>query len=112
MTQKRYVRAFLGTLIVSLVIPVLEGRIVSAEENGHRVKNLHIVVLSTMLASPFRGIGEWGFAALVEADGTRILFDTGQWPDTVLRNAKTLDIDLSDITDVVLSHNHSDTPVG
>lgn len=39
------------------------------------MQSLRITVLSTMLAD--RGIGEWGFAALVEADGRRILFDTG-----------------------------------
>lgn len=54
------------------------------------------------------GIGEWGFAALVEADGRRILFDTGARPETVLQNARELGVDLSDISDVVLSHNHSD----
>jgi 7,8-dihydropterin-6-yl-methyl-4-(beta-D-ribofuranosyl)aminobenzene 5'-phosphate synthase len=71
-----------------------------------RVKNLRVTVLSTMLAE--KGIGEWGFAALVEADGRRILFDTGYLPNTVHQNAKELGIDLSDITDVILSHNHDD----
>jgi 7,8-dihydropterin-6-yl-methyl-4-(beta-D-ribofuranosyl)aminobenzene 5'-phosphate synthase len=47
-----------------------------------RVRSLRVLVLSTMLAE--RGIGEWGFAALVEVDGQRILFDTGAHPDTVL----------------------------
>jgi metal-dependent hydrolase (beta-lactamase superfamily II) len=50
------------------------------------VQSLRITVLSTMLAD--RGIGEWGFAALVEADGRRILFDTGARRNTVLTNAK------------------------
>ena len=54
------------------------------------------------------GIGEWGFSAVVEADGHRILFDTGARPDTVLNNAKELGVDLANITEVVLSHNHSD----
>lgn len=67
---------------------------------------LKITVLSTMLADD--GIGEWGFAALVEADGRRILFDTGNRPDTVLINAKELGVELDTITDVVLSHHHDD----
>lgn len=71
-----------------------------------RAGAVKVVVLSTMLADS--GIGEWGFAALVEADGHRILFDTGARPDTVLRNARELGVDLSDVRDVVLSHNHSD----
>ena len=54
------------------------------------------------------GIGEWGFGALVEVDGRRILFDTGERPETVLQNARELGIDLSTITDVVLSHHHGD----
>jgi len=71
-----------------------------------RVHALRIQILSTMLSE--RGIGEWGFAALVEADGRRVLVDTGARPDTVLENARELGIDLSDVTDVVLTHNHSD----
>jgi 7,8-dihydropterin-6-yl-methyl-4-(beta-D-ribofuranosyl)aminobenzene 5'-phosphate synthase len=71
------------------------------------VKSLKITILSTMLTDT-AGIGEWGFAALVEADGHRILFDTGRLPETVLQNAKALGISLSDIEDVVLSHNHAD----
>ncbi len=66
-----------------------------------------VTVLSTMLADTI-GIGEWGFAALVEVDGYRLLFDTGERPETVLRNAAEMGIDLSAVTDVVLSHHHGD----
>ena len=71
------------------------------------VHSLRILILSTMLAER-AGIGEWGFAALVEVDGRRFLFDTGAQPETVLINARALGVDLSDVTDVVLSHNHVD----
>ncbi len=71
-----------------------------------RVSALKITTLSTMLADD--GIGEWGYAALVEVDGKRILFDTGARPRTVLENARELGIDLSTVEDVVLSHNHGD----
>jgi 7,8-dihydropterin-6-yl-methyl-4-(beta-D-ribofuranosyl)aminobenzene 5'-phosphate synthase len=71
------------------------------------VKALEVVVLSTMLTDR-AGVGEWGFSALAEADGHRILFDTGARPQTVLQNARELKIDLSDITDVILSHDHGD----
>lgn len=73
------------------------------------VTTLKVTVLSTMLAgNPTTGIGEWGFAALVEADGHRLLVDTGARAETVLRNAAELGIDLSTVTDVVITHNHSD----
>lgn len=77
------------------------------EPPPHRARELRVTVLSTMLAD-HAGIGEWGFAALVEVDGRRILFDTGERPETVLENARELGIDLSSVTDMVLSHHHAD----
>lgn len=71
-----------------------------------QVKTLKVTVLSTMLAD--RGLGEWGYSALVEVDGKKILFDTGANPDVVFENAKSLGIELSDVEDVVISHNHDD----
>ena len=46
-----------------------------------------ITILSTMLTDR-RGVGEWGFAALVESDGKRVLYDTGGRPDTGLITAR------------------------
>ena len=66
-----------------------------------------ITILSTMLTE-FRGIGEWGFAAVVEFEGRKLLFDTGGRPDTVIKNAKELGVDLGDVETVILSHNHWD----
>lgn len=74
--------------------------------NSHQVSDLKIATLSTMLAN--RGIGEWGYSAIVEVDGRKLLFDTGQRPETVLRNAEELGFDLHEIEDVFLSHNHGD----
>ena len=68
------------------------------------------MLLSTMLAE--EGIGEWGFAALVELGTRRILFDTGARPDTVWKNAQELGIDLSQVTDVILSIIIEITPAG
>ena len=70
---------------------------------------LKVTILSTMLSGdPRAGVGEWGFAALVEADGHRLLIDTGARPDTVAKNAAELGIDLSTVEELVLTHNHSD----
>ena len=75
---------------------------------GHgRIHSLKITVLSTMLADGAE-LGEWGFAALVEADGHLILFDTGAHADVVLKNVRTLGVDLTTIPEVILSHSHSD----
>ena len=61
-----------------------------------QTNNLKITVLSTMVAD-YDYIGEWGFAALVEVDGNQILFDTGFRENTVLENADSLNIDLSQV---------------
>jgi len=50
---------------------------------------------------------EHGLSFLVEAGGERILFDTGA-SDVFLKNALKLDIDLKEISQVVLSHGHWD----
>ena len=76
-----------------------------------QVKSLKVTLLTTMLADG-RGIGEWGFAAMVEVDGHRILFDTGGRPDTLVINARELGVDLNGIPDVILSHNHGDHTTG
>lgn len=73
----------------------------------HRAQSVDVRVLSTMLTDR-AGIGEWGFSALVVVDGHRILFDTGARPDTVLINTKALNVDLSNVPDVILTHNHGD----
>jgi 7,8-dihydropterin-6-yl-methyl-4-(beta-D-ribofuranosyl)aminobenzene 5'-phosphate synthase len=86
--------------------PAVKLTTTSPSESDKRVRSLRVLVLSTMLADS--GIGEWGFAALVEVDGRRILFDTGAHPDTVLKNARGLGVDLASIKEVILSHNHAD----
>ena len=70
-----------------------------------------ITVLSTMLTDR-AGVGEWGFSALVEVEGNRVLFDTGGRPETVLKNARELGVDLAGVEDVILSHNHWDHTMG
>jgi 7,8-dihydropterin-6-yl-methyl-4-(beta-D-ribofuranosyl)aminobenzene 5'-phosphate synthase len=51
---------------------------------------------------------DWGYAALVEYGGKRILFDTGNNPDTLARNARAKGIDLAALDFVVMSHRHGD----
>jgi len=89
-----------------LVNAVAQNASTGAAASHGQVRALKITILSTMLAD--RGIGEWGFAALVEADGNRILVDTGARPQTVLANARELKVDLSNVKDVILTHNHED----
>lgn len=52
-------------------------------------------------------IAEHGFSAYIEADGKRVLFDTG-YSDAVIRNAQKMQIDLLALDYIVLSHGHFD----
>jgi 7,8-dihydropterin-6-yl-methyl-4-(beta-D-ribofuranosyl)aminobenzene 5'-phosphate synthase len=51
---------------------------------------------------------DWGYAALVEYGGKRILFDTGNNPDILVHNAEAKGIDLAKLDFVVMSHRHGD----
>lgn len=55
---------------------------------------------------------DWGFAALIEVDGRRILFDTGNDAAVFARNVAAKGVDLSTVDAVVLSHRHADHMAG
>ena len=94
-------------LFLLLILAVVK---LPAQQEKHIVKHLKITILSTMLAQA--GFGEWGFSALVETDSNTILFDTGGHERTVLENAKELNIDLSNVPVLILSHWHDDHTTG
>jgi len=56
-----------------------------------------------------RGIfSEHGVSFFIESDDALVLFDTGQSGDVLRHNASLLNVDLSKVTHVVLSHGHYD----
>src|SRR5262245_15085584 len=55
---------------------------------------------------------DWGFSALVEVAGKRILFDTGNDRDIFATNVMAKGVDLTNLDFVVLSHRHSDHMAG
>ena len=88
-----------------LIIALLYLPMISYGQNS-KIKDFKITILSTMLSDSH--IGEWGFSAMIEVDGERILFDAGSRENTVLQNAKELNINLDNIDNIYLSHNHKD----
>ena len=88
-----------------LIIALLFLPMITFGQNP-KIKDFKITILSTML-SDFH-TGEWGFSAMIEADGKRILFDAGSRENTVVQNAKELNINLDNIDNIYLSHNHKD----
>ena len=65
-------RLFFGALAALLL--VAPGTAWAQPVTGVPVKSMKLTVLSTMLVgkNPSGGIGEWGFAALLEVDGRRL----------------------------------------
>jgi predicted metal-dependent RNase len=106
----------ISALLIALALPHINMPLAEAQDTPAasiqntpvQIHALKVTLLSTMLVGSTTGLGEWGFSALIEADGHRVLLDTGAHPDTVLRNARDLRIDLSDVREVILTHNHWD----
>jgi len=55
---------------------------------------------------------DWGFSALVEHNGKRILVDTGNDAAKFQHNVKALGVDLTKLDFVVISHRHTDHTTG
>ena len=55
---------------------------------------------------------DWGYSALIEFQGKRILFDTGDNAALFQRNIERLHVDLSRLDMVVVSHAHGDHTSG
>ena len=69
--------------------------------------SIQITTLSENTAARVNLLAEWGLSILIEADGYKILFDTGQ-SFSAAYNAIALRIDLSRIDKIVFSHGHLD----
>jgi 7,8-dihydropterin-6-yl-methyl-4-(beta-D-ribofuranosyl)aminobenzene 5'-phosphate synthase len=50
----------------------------------------------------------WGFSCLVEANGRRLLFDTGGRGAILLQNMATLNLDPRSFSEIFISHDHWD----
>ena len=70
--------------------------------------NAQITVLYDAFGKTSAMQKDWGYAALVEYGGKRILFDTGNNPEILARNVKAKGVDLTKLDFVVMSHRHGD----
>jgi 7,8-dihydropterin-6-yl-methyl-4-(beta-D-ribofuranosyl)aminobenzene 5'-phosphate synthase len=90
-----------------LTAALLFGAAVANSQEPARVVNLYDAFgPSTSLRK------DWGYAALVEYGGRRILFDTGNNAAIFEHNVKELGIDLRNLDAVVISHRHGDHTSG
>ena len=71
-----------------------------------------ITILHDSFGHPSSLRKDWGFAALLEFEGQRILFDTGNSAKTFSENCSTLGLDLQNLGYAVISHRHGDHTSG
>jgi 7,8-dihydropterin-6-yl-methyl-4-(beta-D-ribofuranosyl)aminobenzene 5'-phosphate synthase len=76
------------------------------------LKTAQITVLYDAFGKTSAMTKDWGFAALIEYGGKRILFDTGNNADIFAHNVKAKGIDLTKLDFVVISHRHGDHTSG
>ncbi len=80
--------------------------------SGHAAAKDHVTILYDAFSDNKAVTKDWGFSALVEHDGKRILFDTGNNSEIFEHNVKALNIDLTKIDFAVISHRHADHASG
>ena len=102
---------FRATLLFAVALAgvatvVAPARIAAAETAGQ------ITILYDAFGGDAAMKKDWGFSALVEISGKRILFDTGNERGHLRSNVEAKNIDLTSIDFVVLSHRHSDHMAG
>ncbi|MBK36066.1 MAG: hypothetical protein CME26_11140 [Gemmatimonadetes bacterium] len=88
------------TLLALLLCPFASH----SEPVGNRITNLY-----DAFGKDIPGLTQdFGFSALIEWEGKKILFDAGPDAEIQKQNAKTLGVDLSDVDLAVASHSHFD----
>src|SRR5438445_1786023 len=91
------------SILISIAAP---ARAAATETKGQ------ITILYDAFGTDPSTTSDWGFSALVEIAGKRILFDTGNDADIFAANIKAKGVDLKTLDFVVLSHRHSDHMAG
>jgi 7,8-dihydropterin-6-yl-methyl-4-(beta-D-ribofuranosyl)aminobenzene 5'-phosphate synthase len=95
---------FSGILIA--FVALLNGTVCPAQSPNR------VTILYDAFGKPSSLTMDWGYSALVEYGGKRILFDAGNNADIFARNVKALGVDLKRLDFVVISHRHGDHTAG
>ncbi len=102
----KYFRRVLLPLMAAMVLPI------AAHAEGTVNAPARVTIIYDAFGKPSNLERGWGYSALVEYGGKRILFDTGGQYKAFANNVKALNIDLKNLDFVVLSHRHGDHTAG
>ena len=99
-------------LVISLISASLLPGYAATRPTLTAAQPARITVLYDAFGKDAAMTKDWGYAALVEINGKRILFDTGGDPEIFAKNVKAKGVDLTKLDFVVLSHRHGDHTSG
>jgi len=108
-TMKSGIRNVLATLYIALA-GLLFAVLAMNRAIGQELPRITILYDAFGKASALKK--GWGYAALVEYAGKRILFDTGGDLEVFAFNSKLLGVDLTRLDFVVITHRHGDHTSG
>jgi 7,8-dihydropterin-6-yl-methyl-4-(beta-D-ribofuranosyl)aminobenzene 5'-phosphate synthase len=92
----------------TIVLAACAGTTSPPSATGPDTSKAQITVLYDAFGKVSAMQKDWGYAALIEYGGKRILFDTGNNGDILAKNVNAKGIDLSKLDFVVMSHRHGD----
>jgi len=98
-------------LLLAFILPVAPAAVADSAV-ADSTAPARVTILYDAFGKPSALARGWGFSALIEYQGRRILFDTGGRYDFFERNVKELGVDLTRLDFVVLSHRHGDHTAG
>jgi len=98
-------RAILGTVVLASAFLASIPQVQAQTEKS-------VTILYDAFGPPSALKMDWGFAALIEYNGRRILFDTGNNAKIFAHNVKELGVDLMRLDAVIISHRHGDHTSG
>ena len=99
-------------LFIALVIGAPGGTAGVMDAQSRPAAAQRITILVDAFGSQPALHQDWGYAALVEYGGKRILFDTGNDSAGFMDNVRRLGADLARLDAVVISHRHGDHTAG
>ena len=85
---------------------------ISASEACAQSSTGQITVLYDAFGKTSTMTKDWGFAALIEYGGKRILFDTGNNAEVFAHNVEAKGVDLKQLDFAIVSHRHGDHTSG
>jgi 7,8-dihydropterin-6-yl-methyl-4-(beta-D-ribofuranosyl)aminobenzene 5'-phosphate synthase len=105
---------FVGTVVMTIVkiVAVMISTAAIGVSQVYAQSTAQITILYDAFGEPSTMKKDWGFSALIEYGGKRILFDTGNNAAIFKHNVEAKEIDLKQLDFVVVSHRHGDHTSG